>query len=137
MTEPTIKIKDVYDIAERLEDKVDRRFDEVRRDFQDFRSALERIDREGSIGTRDTLTQHERALSELDRRVELVEDRPVVKREELHEIKGEIAALKLWQAGLTAVATWKKWQVTVALAMGALAAGIVGSIATLVWLHHG
>ena len=137
MTDPTIKIKDVYDIAERLEDKVDRRFDEVRKDFQDFRVALERIDREGSIGTRDTLAQHDRILDDIDRRVETVESRPVVTREELHAIRGDIAALNLWQAGLTAVATWKRWQVSAALAIGALAAGMVGSVATIIWLNHG
>lgn len=137
MTDPTIKIKDVYDIAERLEDKVDRRFDEVRKDFQEFRAALERIDREGSIGTRDTLTQHERQLDDLDRRIVAVEGRPIVKREELHALKSDIAALNLWQAGLTAVATWKRWQVSAALAVGGLAAGMVGSVATLIWLHHG
>ena len=137
MSDPVIKIKDVYDIAERLEDKVDRRFDEVRQDFQEFRSALERIDREGPIATRDTLNQYAAALDSLDRRVSDVESRPIVKREELHAVKSDIAALNLWQAGLVAVSTWKRWQVTVALALGALAAGLIGSIATIVWLHHG
>ena len=135
--DPTIKIKDVYEIAERLEDKVDRRFDEVRKDFQEFRNALERIDREGSIGTRDTLAQHARDLEELDRRIIPLEARPIVTREELHAVKGDIASLNLWQAGLTAVATWKRWQVSAALALGGLVAGMVGSVATIVWLRHG
>jgi hypothetical protein len=133
----TIKIKDVYEIAERLEDKFDRRFEEIRSSFDTFRLQIERIDREGAIGTQAKLLENERQLEDLDKRVLVVEARPVVTREELHAVKGDIAALNLWQAGLTAVATWKKWQVSAALAVGALMAGTVGSVATIIWLHHG
>jgi hypothetical protein len=132
-----IRIKDVYEIAERLEDKFDRRFEEIRSSFDTFRLQIERIDREGAIGTQAKLIENERQLEDLDKRVLVVEARPVVTREELHAVKGDIAALNLWQAGLTAVATWKKWQVSAALAVGALMAGTVGSVATIIWLHHG
>jgi chromosome segregation ATPase len=135
--EQPIRIKDVYEIAERLEDKFDRRFEEIRASFETFRTQIERIDREGAIGTRAKLVETDRQLDDLDQRMTLVEGRPVVRREELHELKGEIAALKLWQAGLTAVAMLKKSQVAVALALFGVFAGLIGSVATLVWLNHG
>lgn len=131
------KLKDVYEIAERLEDKFDRRLEQLFDEIRGQRDLIDRIDREGAIGTRDTLVELARQAQEQDKRIAVIEARPPVTRQDIHELKSEIAALKLWQAGLAAVSSWKRWQVTVALAVGALAAGIVGSVATIIWLKHG
>lgn len=135
--EAPIRLKDVYEIAERLEDKFDKRFDSFTSEMQKIGAQLERIDREGSIGTRDQLADQDRRLEDHSRRIRDIEGRPPVTRSDLHEVKGEIAALKLWQASLTAVASLKQWQITVGLALLGVIGGLIGSVATLYWLHHG
>lgn len=132
-----IQIKDVYDIVERLEDKFDKRFDTFTSEIQKLGSQLERIDREGSIGTRDQLADQDRRLEDHSRRLRDIEARSPVTREDLHKVKDDIAALRLWQASLTAVASLKRWQVTVGLGLLGVVSGLIGSLATFYWLHHG
>jgi hypothetical protein len=56
---------------------------------------------------------------------------------QLDDHEGRIDRLESWRDGLTAVATLKKWQVTVALGILGIFAGLIGSFATLAWLHAG
>ena len=110
---------------------------DIRDTLKDLAEKVDRIDREGSIGTREQLTSQTQSLREQDKRLAVLESRPPVTRQDIHDLKAEISALKLWQAGLAAVSSWKRWQITVTLALGALAAGIIGSVATIIWLNHG
>lgn len=68
-------------------------------------------------------------------RVQTLEDRRVT-RDEFHAVKSDIATLQLWRAGQAAMSGLKRWQVTVALGVIGIAAGLIGSIATLIWLNH-
>lgn len=110
---------------------------DIRDTLKDLAEKVDRIDREGSIGTREQLRAQSSALQEHDTRLAVIESRPPVTRQDIHDLKTEIAALKLWQAGLAAVSSWKRWQISAALAVGGVVSGTIGSIATIIWLNHG
>lgn len=99
---------------------------------------VDRIDQKSSAAS-DQVAEQARQLADFDKRMaelERLAERRVT-REDLHSVKGEISALKLWQASLTAVATLKRGQLAGALALFGVFAGLIGSVATLIWLHHG
>lgn len=98
---------------------------------------VDRIDEQGSIGTREQLRTQSQAIQDQDKRLAVLESRPPVTRQDIHDLKAEIAALKLWQAGLAAVSGLKRWQITVGLGLGGIVSGVIGAVATLVWLGHG
>jgi hypothetical protein len=104
---------------------------DIRDTVKALANKVDQIDRQGSIGTRDQLAEHNRDIANHEARLGVLEQRPHVSREDLHAVKGDIAALKMWQAGLTAVAGLKRWQITVALTLIAAGAGLIGSLITL------
>lgn len=110
---------------------------EIRDTVKKLADKVDQIDRQGSIGTRDQLTEHGRDIADHEVRLSFLEKRPFVTREDIHAVKNDIATLKLWQAGLTAITGLKRWQITVALGVVGIAAGLIGSLATLFWLYHG
>ena len=125
-----VTLRDVYEIIQRVEDKVDKRFGE----FTELTRGLEtRVSRlEDKRVTREEL----HALKSTDSALELlVKQKP--SDHEISELRDELNELKLWQAGLTAIAGLKRWQITVALGLLGIFAGAIGSLATFYWLHHG
>lgn len=108
---------------------------DIRDTVKDLAEKVDRIDQHGSIGTRDILTRHSRKIEDLDHRLDVIEATPRVTREDLHAVKSDIASLALWRASLTAIATMKKSQIAFALALLTVFAGLIGSVATILWLH--
>lgn len=58
-------------------------------------------------------------------------------RVEVEKIEGRLKDMELWRAAQNAMSGLKRWQVTVALALATIGAGLVGSLATFYWLRHG
>lgn len=137
MNDGPIKIKDVYEIVERLEDKFDRRIEQLLDGLQQQRELIDRIDREGAIGTRDTLLELARHGQELDKRLSVLEARPPVTRQDIHDLKNSIGAIQLWQASQQGQEDTQRRVSDRMLAWAALAVALIGFVATIIWLKHG
>lgn len=105
---------------------------EIRDTVKELANKVDRIDRQGSIGTREQLREHDNSIHDHEARLGVLENRPRVTREDLHEVKADIASLRLWQAGLVAIAGWKKWQLGIAIGvLGAVSGGAAAVITIL------
>lgn len=114
-----VSLREVYNIAKGLEDRFDRRFGELRRDVKEWageqrrdlkelHAKIDRVDREGSIGTREELQEHERRIDENARAIGKLQTHAAVTAGEQRVflgIGGRIAAIVGWLvAGALALA---------------------------------
>lgn len=103
MTEPNgrVTLRDVYEIVQRLEDN-------LRRDVRDLAEAINRIDRQGSIGTRDELREHDKRIEQNTAAINLLQTSVAVAGAEQRVFLGlgsRVAAVAGWLvAGALAVA---------------------------------
>jgi Tfp pilus assembly protein PilO len=125
-----VTLRDVYEIIQRVEDKVDKRFGEFTEAVRTLETRVARL--EDKRVTREEI--HD--LKKTDTALEiLLRQKP--SDEEIQSLREELSTIKLWQAGLTAIAGLKRWQITVGLGVLSLLSATLGSLLALYWLHHG
>jgi len=89
---------------------------DIRDTLKSLDAKVDRIDREGAIGTRDQLAEYGRVSRDNTQRLERVEK---------------------WQSDRDAVAVLKRWQLTVALGLLPLVIAFLTSWLTYYWINHG
>lgn len=87
-----------------------------------------------NYATQESLDALAVTVSALTGRMQTFEDRRVT-REEFHAIKSDLATLSLWRARVDSSEQTGRRISDRALAWSALGAAVLGSIATLIWLH--
>jgi hypothetical protein len=89
---------------------------EIRDTVKSLDAKVDRIDREGALGTREQMAENART----------------------GRINGErLAALERWQTGLSAVAGLKKAQLVVLIGLTPLLVAFLTSYLTYYWINHG
>lgn len=133
---------------------------EIRDTVDKLADKLDRIDREGSIGTKAQLDDHEHRLRQTSELVQRLADQRVT-REDVHNIRSDIAAINLamaegpelvrqfrnTQAEVESLSSWregvqateeKSYRISSRLlAWAAVVLAGVGNLVTFVWLQHG
>lgn len=103
----------------------------------------EKVDRmdEQSSRARVQIETNTRAIGDLDKQVALLAERPVVTRQEIHNLKGDIGALKTWQTVADALLKDKGTRLNLRLALLAtlvpLAVAAATTWLTYYWINHG
>lgn len=125
-----VTLRDVYEIIQRVEDKVDKRFDEFTESVRGLEIRVGRL--EDKRVTREELY----ALKSADVALELLlREKPSDK--EIAELREDLSDLQIWKAGLSAIAGLKRSQIAFAIAALTLVSGILASLVTFYWLAHG
>jgi hypothetical protein len=85
---------------------------EIRDAVKALSAKVDRIDEQGPSGTRD----HERRITENSK---------------------DISEIQRWMSSENAVATLKRGQIAIGLAMATLMSGLIASLITFYWIHKG